>query len=69
MCKVATTGSMLWSFKYTFDGKEKLLALGQYPDVPLSLARERRDQARKLVAQGIDPSAHKRAAKNVFGTL
>ena len=56
-------------FKYTFDCKEKLLAIGPYPDVPLSLARERRDQARRLVAQGIDPSPHKKAAKNVSGTF
>ncbi len=62
--QVSTSGARLWRFKYTFDGKEKLLAIGQYPDVPLSLARERRDEARKLVAQGIDPSAHKKAAKN-----
>jgi hypothetical protein len=36
--QVSTSGARLWRFKYKFDNKEKLLALGQYPDVPLSLA-------------------------------
>jgi integrase len=61
--QVSTSGARLWRFKYKFDEKEKLLALGQYPDVPLSLARERRDEARQLIARGIDPSAHKKATR------
>ncbi len=62
--QVSTSGARLWRFKYTFDDKEKLLALGQYPDVPLSLARERREDARQLLARGIDPSAHKKAVRD-----
>jgi hypothetical protein len=48
--------SKLWRFKYRFDGKEKLLALGSYPETPLAEARKRRDAARELVAKSIDPS-------------
>jgi len=54
--QVTPTGGKLWRFKYLFDGKEKLLALGKWPDVGLKMARQRRDEARSLVAQGVDPS-------------
>jgi integrase len=49
--------------KYRFDGKEKRLSLGVYPDVSLKDARERRDEARKLLANDIDPSENRKAAK------
>jgi len=49
--------------KYRFLGKEKLLALGVYPEVSLGEARERRAHARKLLATGVDPSEVKKAAK------
>jgi len=62
---VRTTGSKFWRLKYRIGGKEKLLALGVYPDVSLSEARDRREQARKLLANGSDPSAIKQAAKQV----
>lgn len=56
-----------WRLAYRFGGKQKTLALGVYPDVGLSRARERRDEARKLLAEGIDPAVAKkevqRAAK------
>lgn len=58
---VTPTGARLWRFKYRIDGKERLLALGAYPDVPLKGAREKRDEARALVADGIDPMAKRRA--------
>jgi integrase len=58
---VKSTGSRLWRFKYTFDDAEKLLSLGLYPDVSLKLARARRDEARRLVADGVDPSAKRKA--------
>lgn len=57
------SGSKLWRFKYSFDGKEKGLSLGAYPEVSLKDARERRDEARKLLANGIDPSANRKAQK------
>lgn len=53
---VTPKGAKLWRFAYTFEGREKLLSLGIYPAVPLALARERRDEAHKLLATGIDPS-------------
>jgi len=60
---VTPTGSRCWRLKYRFEGREKLLALGVYPDVPLRLARDRREEARQLVARGIDPSAKRQAEK------
>lgn len=61
---VSAAGGKLWRFKYRFRDKEKVLALGQYPDVPLKAARERREDARKLVAAGKDPSAEKKLSKD-----
>lgn len=52
-----------WRMNYRFAGKQKTLALGVYPDVGLADARERRKKARELLAQGIDPNAAKREAK------
>ncbi len=60
---VQPSGSRCWRLKYRIHGKEKVLALGVYPDVPLKLARDRRDEARRLVAQGVDPSAKRRSEK------
>lgn len=52
-----------WRLSYRFLGKQKTLALGVYPEVSLAQARQRRDQARKLLAEGTDPSVAKRADK------
>lgn len=60
---VTPSGGKLWRLKYRIDGKEKLLALGAYPDVSLKAARDRRDEARKQIAEGTDPSAAKQAKK------
>lgn len=60
---VNTDGRRWWRFKYRFQRREKLLSLGVYPDVPLKRAREKRDEARRLVADGIDPSAKRKAEK------
>jgi integrase len=60
---VAPEGGKLWRFRYRFDNKEKLLALGGYPDVSLKDARERRDEARKQLAADIDPCAQRKAMK------
>jgi integrase len=57
---VTPKGHRYWRFKYRFDGKEKILAFGVYPDVSLADAREKRDAARKVVAAGEDPAANKR---------
>ncbi|HWU35760.1 MAG TPA: integrase arm-type DNA-binding domain-containing protein [Methylovorus sp.] len=61
--EVMPNGSKYWRMKYRIEGKEKRLAFGVYPDVSLALARERRDSARKQLAQGIDPGETKKAAK------
>jgi integrase len=66
---VAPTGGKLWRMKYRFEGKEKLLSFGAYPDVPLIRAREKRDEARRLLADGIDPSAHRKAHKALRAEL
>ncbi len=55
--EISPTGGKWWRFKYRFAGKEKRLSLGVYPDVGLKEARAARDEARKLVSQGVDPSA------------
>jgi integrase len=56
-------GAALWRFKYFFEGAEKLLGLGAYPEVALKRAREKRDEVRKFVADGVDPSAVRKAQK------
>ena len=61
--EVAPAGGKYWRLKYRFGGTEKRLALGVYPDVKLATARERRDEARRLLADGIDPSEHRKATK------
>lgn len=60
---VNPTGSRLWRWKYRFLGKEKILAIGAYPTISLAKARDARDAARGLLAEGIDPSSHKRDAR------
>ena len=60
---VRPSGSKLWRFAYRFGGKQKQLALGAYPTVTLAEARERRDAARKLLANGKDPSLERRLEK------
>jgi Arm DNA-binding domain len=61
--EIAPTGSRWWRFKYRFAGKEKRISLGVYPDVGLKKARDRRDEMRRLVADGIDPSAARKQEK------
>jgi integrase len=60
---VTEKGYKWWRFRYRFDGKEKLLALGTYPEISLADARQRRDEARKQVAHGIDPGSLRKAMK------
>jgi integrase len=61
--EVTTKGGKLWRLKYRFDGKGKLLALGTNPAISLASARQKRDEARTLLAGGIDPSEQRKAAK------
>jgi integrase len=60
--EITPTGGKWWRFKYRIDGKEKRISLGVYPDVGLADARDKREQARKLLAAGIDPAEHRKAA-------
>lgn len=59
--EVMPGGSKLWRLKYSYAGKEKRLALGAYPTVPLQQARRRREEARQQLAEGIDPGEQKKA--------
>lgn len=62
---VTPSGGKWWRLKYRYDGKEKLLSLGTYPDVSLKDARIRRDEARKLLVNEIDPGQNRKAQKAV----
>lgn len=57
------SGAKWWRFDYRFDGKRKTLSMGVYPEVTLKQARERRDDARKLLADGTDPGRHRKVTK------
>jgi len=59
--EVSPAGGKWWRLKYRYGGKEKRLSLGVYPDVSLKAARDRRDAARELLSDGIDPAANKKA--------
>jgi integrase len=61
--EIAPSGGKWWRFKYMFLGKERRISLGTYPEISLADARERRNAARKLVANGVDPSEAKKAEK------
>lgn len=61
--QVMPNNSKLWRMSYRVDGKQKLLSFGAYPYVALASARKKRDEAKTLLADGIDPMAIKKAAK------
>ena len=58
---VTPSGGKLWNLKYRFNGKEKKLSLGSYPEISLAEARQRREEARTLVANEVDPGEIKKA--------
>ncbi|CCW20133.1 hypothetical protein EBBID32_45040 [Sphingobium indicum BiD32] len=60
---VAPTGLRSWRMKFRFQGKEKLLTFGPYPDVPLSKARQKRDEARRQLREHDDPSGARKKSK------
>ncbi|KHT22162.1 tyrosine-type recombinase/integrase [Pectobacterium carotovorum] len=66
---VHPNGSKYWRLQYRFDGKQKTLALGVYPEITLSEARQRRDEAKRQIATGIDPSEQKKVDKQLRQTL
>ena len=57
------SGGRWWRFRYRHGGHEKMLSLGRHPDTSLKLARERREEARQLVGDGVDPSAKRQKEK------
>jgi integrase len=66
---VMPTGAKWWRLAYRYGGKQKLLSLGIYPETSLKDARDQRDAAKRLLAQGVDPSAHRKAEKaSRYGT-
>jgi integrase len=60
-------GSRWWRFKYRIFGREKLLSLLVYPEITLKRARDRRDEARRLIADGVDPALKRQAEKQAAG--
>lgn len=60
---VTPAGGKLWRLKFRVDGREKLLAIGTYPEIALGEARRRREEARELIALGKDPSREKQREK------
>lgn len=71
--KIEPTGSRLWRLKYRYGGKEKLLSLGAYPYISLKRAREKREEARRLLEEGCDPSVQRQesiqARTHTFATI
>jgi len=61
---VTPAGGRLWRFRYKRGGVEKLLTLGQYPEVSLKRAREKRDDARRQLSDGVDPTLKRRAEED-----
>jgi hypothetical protein len=61
--EVRPTGARLWRYRYRLAGKENMFAIGSYPEVKLKEAREARDEARKLVANGVNPAHERRREK------
>jgi hypothetical protein len=61
---ISPAGSKCWRFKYSIQGKEKLLAFGIYPEVSLADARNKREEARKQLAEGIETQVSVVKAQN-----
>jgi len=66
---ISTAGNKSWRWKYRFAGKEKLLTIGSYPEISLREAREKREEAQRLLINGTDPSEHRKAIKSATKDL
>lgn len=70
---VTPAGGRLWRLRFSIDGRESMVSLGSYPDVSLKDAREKRDEARRLIGKGINPAVHRKAQRgaraDTFGAL
>ncbi|MGH8199237.1 MAG: Arm DNA-binding domain-containing protein [Steroidobacteraceae bacterium] len=62
---VMPTGGRYWRYRYRFRGREKLLSLGCYPEVPMESARARHHAARQLLARGVDPADQRKALRQI----
>nr|WP_297923001.1 integrase arm-type DNA-binding domain-containing protein [uncultured Agitococcus sp.] len=62
-------GRMSWTYAYRFEGKQRSLTIGKYPQVSLAEARRKRDEARQQIEQGIDPSKAKKQAKEIIDNV
>jgi Arm DNA-binding domain len=60
---ITPNGGRLWRFRYRHAGRESMVSLGAYPDVPLKDARERREEARRALASGVDPAAKRKTGR------
>ena len=60
---IKPAGGKLWRLKYLFEGKEKLISLGTYPETTLAEARAKRDEYKREIAKGTDPSAERKESK------
>ncbi len=60
---ITTGGSKLWRMKYRFAGKTKMLSMGKYPEVTLKEARTKREEAKKLISSGVDPSQNRKTER------
>ena len=75
--EVAVSGSKLWRFRYRYGGRARNLSFGRYPEVSLKEARQRRDEARSVLRDGVDPGVERKRAKltarlntsNTFGSI
>ncbi len=65
---ITPQGSKLWRLAYRFRGKQKTLAIGAYPTFTLKAARDKREEAKRLLANGVDPSTERRLAKQITST-
>ena len=66
---VAPKGGRYWRYRYRFEGRERVLALGCYPEVPTKSARARHEAARRLLASGIDPADRRKALRQISAGL
>src|SRR5690606_26142202 len=70
---VSPAGGRLWRLRFSLHGKESMVSLGSYPEVSLKDAREKREEARRLISKGINPAVHRKvertARSNTFQAL
>lgn len=66
--EVPPRGNLRWRFKYTFQGREKRLSVGLYPETPIEVARGLRDELKRLLKEGVDPAARRKQNKKAAST-